>query len=171
MSARSASLVAWALGTFHASVFVLVIVSAMYAGGGLGFLLQGLDTVLGLLLFVVLWATTLYTTRRALAGSAALFAPQDRRGFARRALRWGGVNGVLFLAALVFVFVLRPALTMPGASPLGTIFLGVAALAPIAFIVAFVAGAALGQVFAGIDLALVWLAKRIHPSTEDPAQR
>ena len=67
--APKGGLVEWSLATFHASAFVLAIVFFLYSRDALGPALGGLNTLLGLALFVALWATTYLTTCRALEGS------------------------------------------------------------------------------------------------------
>src|SRR6266850_7565762 len=108
-------LVTWALATFHATVFVLIIVVGAYSGGGLGAALGGLNTFVGLGLFVALWATTYLTTSRALKGLNLIASAGDRGSYPRRALRWGAANGMLFLAILgVIAIVTAIANTRPG---------------------------------------------------------
>src|SRR5713101_1068419 len=51
-------LVTWSLATFHATAFVLAIVLFAYSRDALGTGLSGLNTFVGLGLFVALWATT-----------------------------------------------------------------------------------------------------------------
>ena len=93
-------LVTWSLATFHATTFVLVIVLFAYSGGGLGGVLSGLNTFVGLGLFVALWVTTYLTTAKALAGLDLIASVRDRDGYLRRTLRWGSRNGMAFLAVL-----------------------------------------------------------------------
>src|SRR5438093_8586197 len=97
-------LVTWSLATFHATVFVLAIVLFAYSRDGLGAALGGLNTFVGLGLFVALWVTTYMTTSRALEG-LDLIGSRDRSGYARRAFRWGAANGMSFLAILGVVAV------------------------------------------------------------------
>lgn len=78
MSGRGEALAVWALATFHASAFVAVALLVLYAGGGLGSALQGLNTAVGLGLFVALWATTYVATRNALRGARSCAARADR---------------------------------------------------------------------------------------------
>jgi len=73
-------LVTWSLATFHASTFVLAIVLFAYSRGGLGGALSGLNTFVGLGLFVALWVTTYFTTARALAGLDLIASVRDRDG-------------------------------------------------------------------------------------------
>lgn len=94
----------WVLGTFHSVALVVALLALAYPGGGLGSLLSNLNTVVGLGLFVALWTTTLFTTRRALAGIDWLSDDPTAMGtFFWRALRWGAVNGLLFLALIAVV--------------------------------------------------------------------
>ncbi len=113
-------LVTWSLATFHATAFVLVIVLFGYSGGGLGGALGGLNTFVGLGLFLALWATTYLTTSRALRGLDLIGSARDRGMYPRRALRWGAANGMTFLAILGIVAIVTAiGTTRPGqvASP------------------------------------------------------
>src|SRR2546428_13480213 len=96
-------LVTWSLATFHATVFVLVIVLFAYSRDALGAGLSGLNTFAGLGLFVALWATTYATTSRALKGLDLIASARDRSGYAGRAFRWGAVNGMSFFVILGMV--------------------------------------------------------------------
>src|SRR5688572_7759032 len=66
--ARGAQLLGWALGTMHTGLFVLAIVVPVYRAGGLDDVLGGLNSLLGLGLYGVLWAVTWWSTTRAVAG-------------------------------------------------------------------------------------------------------
>lgn len=151
-------LLTWALATFHATVFVLAIVLFGYSGGGLGGALGGLNTFVGLGLFVALWATTYLTTSRALAGLDLIGSGRDRGRYPRRALRWGAANGMSFLAILgVVAIVTAIANTRPGQVTSGILFPALFIL-PIALIVSAAVGGAVGALFGIIDLGLFALA-------------
>ena len=151
-------LLTWSLATFHTAVFVLVIVLFAYSGGGLGQALSGLNTFAGLGLFVVLWTTTYLTTARALAGLDFVGSARDRRGYGRRAFRWGAANGMSFLAVLgIVALVVALANTRPGQVGSG-ILLPFVFIAPIALVVSAAVGGAVGVLFGIIDLALFGLA-------------
>jgi hypothetical protein len=151
-------LVTWSLATFHATVFVLVIVLFGYSGGGLGGALGGLNTFVGLGLFVALWTTTFLTTSRALKGLDLIGSARDRGSWPRRALRWGAANGMSFLVILGIVAVLTAvANTRPGQVTSGILFPALLIL-PIALVVSAVVGGAVGALFGIIDLGLFALA-------------
>ncbi|HTD64355.1 MAG TPA: hypothetical protein VK732_06430 [Verrucomicrobiae bacterium] len=151
-------LVTWSLATFHASIFVLAIVLFAYSRGGLGGALSGLNTFVGLGLFVALWATTYLTTARALAGLDLIASARDRDGYLRRTLRWGSRNGMAFLGVLGVVGLFaalsntRPEQVGPG------ILFPALFIAPIALVVSAAVGGAVGLIFGFIDLALFALA-------------
>jgi hypothetical protein len=145
-------LVTWSLATFHAALFVLVIVFFGYRGGGLGGALGGLNTFAGLGLFVALWATTYVTTSRALKGLDLIGSARARRAYPRRAFRWGAANGMSFLVVLGVVAVLTAvANTRPGQATSG-ILLPALFIAPIALVVSAVVGGAVGAIFGIIDI-------------------
>jgi hypothetical protein len=158
MSGKGAQrLTVWAVATFHASLFVIASVLVSYRGGGLGSLLAGLNTLVGLGLFAALWATTLFTTERALVGMD-LLGEVDELRFARRVFRWGAANGMAFLGVLGLVLIAGATVALPqGGSPFGLLTFALVA-APFALIVAAAVGGVVGVLFAVIDLGLIALA-------------
>ena len=151
-------LVTWSLATFHATTFVLAIVLFAYSGGGLGGALSGLNTFVGLGLFVALWATTYFTTSKALAGLDLIGSARDRDGYVRRTLRWGSRNGMAFLSILGIVALFAAVSnTRPGQVASGILFPALF-VAPIALVVSAAVGGAVGVIFGFIDLALFGLA-------------
>ncbi len=156
MSDPAERLVALALATFHASALVLALVLAIYLGGELGSFLAGLNTLAGFALFLLLWLTTAYATRSALAGRGWFKRSELDEAFVLRGLRWGAVNGALFLAVLVVAGAVGTALATGNVGAL----LGLGLLA-IATPFALVIGAVVGIFFATVDTALLALARRI----------
>ena len=151
-------LVTWSLATFHASTFVLVIVLFAYSRGGLGGALSGLNTFVGLGLFVALWVTTYFTTARALAGLDLIASVRDRDGYLRRTLRLGSRNGMAFLAVLgVVALFAAVANTRPEQVGPGILFPALF-IAPIALVVSAAVGGAVGLILGFIDLALFAIA-------------
>ena len=152
MSARS-PLAAWCLSTFHASAFVLVVLFALYHGGGLAGSLASLNTAVGFAAFIALWITTRFTTVRAVAASRT----DDE--FVRRAFRWGAANGALFLLLLIGA----AALAAPFVNPAGGVFgsLAVLAFGVIALPFALVIGALVGFLLGVVDVALLALSRAI----------
>lgn len=164
--AASPQLVSWALGTFHASLFVVVLVIFLYSQGTLASLLQGLNTALGLALFAALWATTLYTSSRALRGVALAGPEMSRSRLLSRGVRFGTLNGLLFLAVLLVASLLSRLLlppagnVMPLMAVLLTIYVG-----SFAILIAFAIGGLTGLVVSLVDLVLLGLADRLaHPA-------
>ena len=159
-------LVTWSLATFHATAFVLAIVLFAYSRDALGAGLSGLNSFVGLGLFVALWGTTYVTTSRALKGLDLLTSARDRGGYPRRALRWGAVNGMAFLGILGFVAVVSAVLnTRPDQVGPGILFPALF-IAPIALIVSAAVGGAVGALFGIIDLALFAIAGLAGPDAE-----
>lgn len=158
---RINGLVEWMLGTFHTSVVGLALLLLLYPRGGFGATLQGLSTLTGLAIFVALWATTIFTTRRALSGLNWLEDdPAQMAIFFRRALRWGGVNGVLFLAALGVILLLNTVLTARGSitSPAVTVF---AFIGAIGIVVSYAIGAVVGVTLGVLDIAALRVARAV----------
>ncbi len=151
-------LVMWSLATFHATAFVLAIVLFAYSRNALGAGLSGLNTFVGLGLFLALWATTYVTTSRALKGLDLIGSARDRGSYPRRALRWGAVNGMSFLAILgVVALVAAISNTQPGQVASGILFPALF-IAPIALIVSAAVGGAVGALFGIVDLGLFAIA-------------
>jgi len=144
--------VEWSLATFHASAFVLAIIFLLYSRDALGQALSGLNTILGLALFVALWATTYLTTCRALEG-LDLLGERDHLLFARRAFRWGAANGMAFLGVLGVVLIASAVFVSP------TALLPVLFVAPFALVVSAIVGALVGVIFSAVDLLLLALAR------------
>ena len=165
VTAGRSGVLAWALGTFHACVLGLVLVLLLYPTGGLGQLLAGLETLTGLLLFVALWGTSVWTTRHALADGVWLSTdPTDRAAFFSHALRWGAATGVLFLAELGAIFLVRTVIVAPSAIASAGLF-GVGAFAvfagSIGMLFAFVIGGVVGVTLGGLDLVALSLARSV----------
>ncbi len=150
--APKGGLVEWSLATFHASAFVLAIVFFLYSRDALGPALGGLNTLVGLGLFLALWATTYLTTCRALEG-LDLLREGDQVLFARRAFRWGAANGMAFLGVLGVVLIASAVFVSP------TVLLPVLFVAPFALLISAVVGALVGLIFSAVDLALLALAR------------
>ncbi|UPW00158.1 hypothetical protein M0R88_16795 [Halorussus gelatinilyticus] len=145
-------LVVWALASFHTAALTAVLVGAIYLSGALGDLLSGLDTLLGLGLYLGLWATTWWTTRRAFAaiGAAGRDGPVSRSVVLGTAGKWAGVDGVLFLWVLVGVFA-ASTVSVESVDLRGVFYF--LAIAGVASLLAFVVGAIVGLLFAALDLA------------------
>jgi len=147
--------VIFALGTFHAAALIAALVVVLYASGGLASLLSGLSTIAGLVLFLALWLTTVWSTNRTLRGAITVApwtsVPPDTL-IARAAWR-GGVNGVIFLACVGLILAISSAFN--GDLAFGVIGAGFLVFATVGAAVAFVIGFVVGLLFAGIDLALV----------------
>lgn len=149
-----ALIVGWALAAFHSTTLVVMLVTLLYLWAPVGELLAGLQTVVGLALYLVLWATTLWTnkhwprdTRLTIDGTAI-----NSSSFLRTSFKWGGVTGSVFFIALVILAV--AAQTVPTSLfPLVIVLIGV--------IVAFVIGGITGCIFAFTDLALLRIARRV----------
>ena len=158
---RVDGLVGWVLGTFHTSVFGLVLLLLLYPRGGFGATLSGLTTLSGLAIFIALWATTIFTTRRALSGLNWLEDdPAQMAIFFRRALRWGGVNGLLFLVALGVILLLNAVLTTQASitSPALTVF---AFIGAIGVVVSYAIGAVVGVTLGALDIAALRVARAV----------
>ena len=148
----------FALGTLHAALLVLLVVTLAYRGGGLGEGLAGLSTSLGMALFGLLWLLAWWATARALRG-VAVTASLGAGVAIQRGLIWGGVAGVLVLLGLAALVAVVGAAEQvreggtgldPCALLEGAALLAIVSPLPAAF--AFVAGAAVGCSLGLLDL-------------------
>jgi hypothetical protein len=148
-----------ALGTFNVALLVLLIVLPLHLTGELGDLLEGLNTVLGLSVFGVLWVVTCYCTYRGInaaglvPGGPALVGPVLRNAFA-----WGAYNGVIFFNLLLIgsLIVVSVESTADGDSdsPFGVIVFAVLAFGA-GTVLSSVVGSIAGVVFATVDALLL----------------
>lgn len=139
----------WALASFHASLLVLVPLALAHAvaPAAVGDVLGGLDTLVGVALYLVLWGSTWWSNRRYLA--ACEF--RDASGTLRAGARWGAVTG---LPLLVCVAVVALVATNPAFAALVLVAGGL--LAPLV-------GAVVGALFAAVDVGLDRLAAALVP--------
>ncbi|WP_162224216.1 hypothetical protein [Halorussus salinus] len=156
-------LVVWALASFHTAALTALLVGALYLSGALGDLLGGLDTLVGLGLYLGLWATTWWTTRRAFAaiGAAGRDGPVSRSVLVGTGGKWAGVDGVLFLWLLVGV-VVASSVSVGSATVEGALYL--LAFVGVATLLAFAVGAVVGLLFAALDLAAFRIAGSLTAS-------
>jgi hypothetical protein len=153
------SVTAWVLGTFHTAAVGLTLLLLAYPGGGLGTTLAGLSTLTGLALFLALWAITVFATGRAIKGLD--LGGGATAGYHRRALRWGALNGALFLWSFAALLAVQQLITAPGTLQVQTVLLGAGFVVGIGSAFALAIGALVGLVLASIDLAGLALARAI----------
>jgi hypothetical protein len=140
-------LLVWALASFHAALVLVVPLTAAHAvaPSGVGGLLAGLDTLVGVALYLVLWGSTWWSNRRYLAASEF----DDLRGTLRAGAKWGAVTGLpLFLCVVV-------------AALLVTTPVFAALLLVVGGLVALLVGGVVGATLAGVDVALDRLAEAL----------
>ncbi len=122
-----------------------------------------LNTLAGFALFLVLWLTAAYTTQSALAGRGWFKRSEVDEAFFIRGLRWGAIDGALFLAVVVVAGVLATAVATGNLGAL--LGLGLLAIgAPFALVI----GAVVGVFFATVDTALLALARRVADRCIEP---
>jgi hypothetical protein len=149
----------WVLGTFHTAVVGLALLFLAYPGGGLGVTLAGLSTVTGLSIFIALWTVTVFATSRAIRGLDLLAGATT--GYHRRALRWGALNGVLFLWSFAALLAVQQLVTAPGTLSWQSLLLGAGFVGGLGSLFALTIGAMVGLVLGSLDLAGIALARRI----------
>lgn len=150
---------AWILGTFHTAAVGVALLFLAYPGGGLGVTLASLSTVTGLAIFLALWTITVFATSRAIRGLD--LAAGAAAGYHRRALRWGALNGAVFLWSFAALLALQQLVTAPGTLSWQSLLLGAGFVGGIGSLVALTIGAVVGLVLASIDLVGLAIARRI----------
>ena len=156
------SVTGWILGTFHTAVVGLALLFLAYPGGGLGTTLGSLSTVAGLSLFLALWAITVFATSRAIRPERGLdLLGGVAAGYHRRALRWGALNGMLFLWSAAAVLALQQLIAAPGTLQWQSLLLGAGFVMGVGSFFALTIGAVIGLALASIDLAGLALARRL----------
>jgi len=104
-------LLARSLSAFHTAALTVLLVGVAHQVGGLGSALAGIGTLSGIVLFLALWATTWWTTHRALDRLTFEEARDEPwPAVLEPATIWGGVNGVAFFVALILVRAVQTAL-------------------------------------------------------------
>jgi hypothetical protein len=160
--AGSGRFVTFTFGTFHTVIFIVSAVLVLHLSGALVGLLTGLNTLTGLALFGALWATTTWSTGRAIRGIGALvLAPRTPIGpVVTRAARSGALNGVVFLAAAAVILALSALLTGQGDS-IGVFILGGFFVVLFGILAGATIGATIGVLFAALDLVHLWAVGRL----------
>ncbi len=159
-SLRSTRLLEWCFGTFHPAFLVLAAFLLLYATGNAGAVLGALNTLLGVGVFALLWATTWWSTQRAVRGlyeNGQFFIPAFG-DMLSVGVKWGAVNGALFFLFLfggigLFGLAFSAQTSQFGAAAVFFLFAGC-----IGAIFALMLGAVFGIVFTLVDAALVGLA-------------
>lgn len=146
-------LLVWCLAAYHTGLFVLVPVTLVHWVGALGDLLGGLSTLVGLVLYLALWATTWWTNRRLLATTP--LGRAGRLAVLKASVKWGGVTGGCFFLELVGVAVAQVGLAGGFGVPDLASVPPLLVLLALGTLVAFVVGGLVGVVQATLDLAAV----------------
>ena len=157
-------LLAFALGTFHVALLTLVLILALFLMTDLGEAHAELNTAVGLTVFGVLWATSVYCTHRGMR-DAGLQPCEDApaANVLSNGLTWGAWNGVLFIWCLLatgFIALLVIAVSEGGDAVADVIVFGVIAFG-VGTIVSAVVGAFVGVLFAVLDIELLWTARAL----------
>lgn len=147
---RWPSLATWSLATFDASLFVLLAVLTLHAGGSLSDVLAGLNTVVGVVVFCYLWVLFVLAVRW--VRSKVSLASASLGSLAVHGVAAGGVVGITFLLGVLAVAVGPSAVT----GSLRPSAVGLIAL--IGAGVAAVVGSVVGLVAGLVDVAVYRLA-------------
>lgn len=149
-------LLARSLSAFHTIALMVLLLAYAHRSNGLGSALGSLGTGAGIALYLALWATTSWTTARALR-----FFPlaEEGRGswvlFLRLAVIEGSVNGVAFLWVLILVVAGKSLAASPHAIDLNGFLLELGSTLFFTSIVAGLVGAVIGLVFGLVDRCLL----------------
>lgn len=153
------TLLVWCLATFHAALLVSLLVGGLYLADVAGDVLAGLETAVGVASYLYLWAVTWWTNRRWLerVGPAVASGRPALRPAVGEAVKWGGFTGLLFFAGLLVVGGGVVIFTTPGAVLL------VALAGLVGVVASFAVGAAVGALFAAVDVLLARAATMAWP--------
>lgn len=143
-------LVVWALGSLYAALLVVALVIELYVYTPLGEVLADLNTVLGIVLYLALWALTVWTTRATLQ-RVSLASDTSLSSVLVQSSAWGAVTGVGFLLAAV-LFALAPRFLLDGE------LVALGFVAALGAAVALVVGALVGCLFGVLTLGVARLA-------------
>jgi hypothetical protein len=91
------------LATFNTLVLVMVGLGTVYWNGGVPSITRTTETGTRLGLFLYLWGTTWWTTKRAITGIDLSNGHRHTGTLLGRGFLWGGMNGCSFLVGLVFI--------------------------------------------------------------------
>lgn len=161
-------LVVWALASFHTATMTVLGLGALYLVGTVGDLLRGLETSIGLGLYLALWGLTWWATRnvlRELADRAEVGDPSTL-AVVLVGMKWGGANGAAFFGVLLAGFA---ALNLPSelVRALGAVpFVLVAGV--VGSVLALGIGGIIGALFASLDLAVFRVARVLCPDGSVP---
>jgi hypothetical protein len=169
-------LVVWALASFHTATLTVVPLTALYLDGAVGDLLAGLETSVGLGLYLALWAVTWWANRNVLrelpdrtANEGGKEADDGENASILAVLlvggKWGGANGVAFFWVLLAGFAALNAPREFGRALEAVPFLLIAGV--IGSVLALGVGGIVGALFASLDLVLFRVARLLGP--DDPA--
>lgn len=151
---------AGSLAAFHVATLVAIAILAGHLAGILGDALGGLDTLVGIGLYFLLWGIVHVTVDRWLAGAGTW--PVDPVSLVGRAAAWGAVTGTGFLWALLTLFLASRVLAEgPGEFSFRFAVLAVSIGYVVGGAVAGAVGAAVATVFGSVDYALIALAVRV----------
>jgi hypothetical protein len=153
------------LSSFQASLFILVPIIILFRNGSLGSLLGELSTPVGLALFLVLWAVSLYCSRRALRDLEPAGENVGLRDLLEAASVWGGWTGAAFFL-LALTPLLAGALILNGGDGGANPVQVVAFLLSVGFVgsaVAYLIGSAVGFIFGCLYAVLSRLVALVVP--------
>ncbi|HWG90183.1 MAG TPA: hypothetical protein VNZ52_04960 [Candidatus Thermoplasmatota archaeon] len=137
---------------------MVALVLILQAFGDIQALTGSLNTAAGIALYLALWGLTGWTTYRAAAdvGRVEPGFPRFGAAFLGNAIRWGGLNGFLFLTMLLVV------------TAIGFRIPQILLALPVAALPALIVGGLLGAAFAVIDGLLLHAAHRVVPGEGAP---
>lgn len=168
-------LVSWALASFHTAALTVLGLAALYLDGAAGDLLAGLETSVGLGLYLGLWGLTWWATRNVLRELAdrprddGEKTPEEAEDASTLAVllvggKWGGANGVVFFWILLAGFLALNAPRELGRALEAVPFAVIAGA--IGSVLALGIGGIVGALFAALDLALFRVADRLASERE-----
>ncbi len=174
-------LLSWALGALHTSSFLIVLLFLFYQVGSPGDILQVLSSLIGSVVFALLWVSTWFWSRWTLQDKLVLwmadaqgtmrFSPMWRRregtALVSRAILGGGLNGASnFLVLFMVIFGLLIVSELPSGGLIWDAFLVFVFYLLIGLAIAVTFGALVGLALSLIDSVLIFLTDRLAPVVE-----
>ena len=152
----------WSLATFRTTSFMIGVIMSLHERGSLTRSLRQLDTTTGFGLFLVMWATTWFATRRGLreVERSASINIASSAAIVMSTIVAGAWNGLYVFGALVLGFLAASIITQGlGAVPVIPVF---AIGSVIGGTVAFTIGAIVGLFYGMIELFVSRVCSRLY---------
>jgi hypothetical protein len=153
----------WSLATYRTASFAVAVALILHLRGELSSRLHALDTATGIALFLLLWTTTWFASRRGVRDHHQVASARSAEPALMYTTVAGGWNGLYVYAGLVLFFATPVLLAAPAA---GIVIVAASAMGAV---IAFTVGSVVGLAFGALEALLFgissWIASRCEEST------